>query len=48
MESDFFAYMYRLKHIKRWSLIRNTMKENVAEALISYSRSNPSALHNSK
>ncbi|RJG21055.1 5'-deoxynucleotidase [Paenibacillus thiaminolyticus] len=27
----FFAYMYRLKHIERWSLMRNTTKENVAE-----------------
>nr|WP_237703303.1 HD domain-containing protein [Paenibacillus larvae] len=24
MESEFFAYMYRLKHIERWSLMRNT------------------------
>jgi len=31
MESDFFAYMYRLRYIKRWSLMRNTMNENVAE-----------------
>lgn len=31
MESDFFAYMYRLRYIKRWSLMRNTMTENVAE-----------------
>lgn len=27
----FLAYMYRLKHIERWSLMRNTDKENVAE-----------------
>lgn len=31
MESHFFAYMYRLKYIERWSLMRNVMKENVAE-----------------
>lgn len=31
MESDFFAYMYRLKYIERWSLMRNTTKESVAE-----------------
>lgn len=27
----FFAYMYRLRYIERWSLMRNVMKENVAE-----------------
>ncbi|WP_042163642.1 5'-deoxynucleotidase [Paenibacillus gorillae] len=31
MNSPFFAYMYRLKYIERWSLMRNTTKENVAE-----------------
>src|SRR4051812_11888224 len=31
MTSDFFAYMYRLRYIERWSLMRNTVKENVAE-----------------
>ncbi|ALS29230.1 5'-nucleotidase [Paenibacillus sp. 32O-W] len=31
MSSHFFAYMYRLKYIERWSLMRNTTKENVAE-----------------
>lgn len=31
MESHFFAYMYRLRYIERWSLMRNTVKENVAE-----------------
>ncbi|MWC28589.1 5'-deoxynucleotidase [Paenibacillus sp. MMS18-CY102] len=31
MESDFFAYMYRLKYIERWSLMRNTTRESVAE-----------------
>jgi 5'-deoxynucleotidase len=29
--SDFFAYMYRLRYIERWSLMRNIVKENVAE-----------------
>jgi 5'-deoxynucleotidase len=31
MNSHFFAYMYRLRYIKRWSLMRNTVTENVAE-----------------
>lgn len=31
MESHFFAYMYRLRLIERWSLMRNVVKENVAE-----------------
>src|SRR5690606_31432522 len=31
MNSHFFAYLYRLRYIKRWSLMRNTVKENVAE-----------------
>jgi 5'-deoxynucleotidase len=31
MNSDFFAYMYRLRYIERWSLMRNVVKENVAE-----------------
>jgi len=31
MESHLFAYMYRLRYIERWSLMRNTTKENVAE-----------------
>jgi 5'-deoxynucleotidase len=31
MESHFLAYMYRLKYIKRWSLMRNTTHESVAE-----------------
>ncbi|MCM3340474.1 5'-deoxynucleotidase [Paenibacillus sp. MER TA 81-3] len=31
LSHHFFAYMYRLKHIERWSLMRNTNKENVAE-----------------
>ncbi|WP_166244644.1 5'-deoxynucleotidase [Paenibacillus turpanensis] len=31
MSSHFYAYMFRLRYIERWSLMRNTMKENVAE-----------------
>ncbi|TBL75032.1 5'-deoxynucleotidase [Paenibacillus thalictri] len=31
MDSHFFAYMYRLRFIERWSLMRNVMRENVAE-----------------
>ncbi|HBU12995.1 MAG TPA: 5'-deoxynucleotidase [Clostridiales bacterium] len=31
MKKSFYAYMSRLKHIKRWGLMRNTMEENVAE-----------------
>ncbi|GIP33709.1 5'-deoxynucleotidase [Paenibacillus sp. J2TS4] len=31
MDSHFFAYMYRLRYIKRWSLMRNVVNENVAE-----------------
>lgn len=31
MESHFFAYLYRLQYIKRWSLMRNLNHENVAE-----------------
>jgi 5'-deoxynucleotidase len=31
MTSDFFAYMYRLRYIERWSLMRNVVQENVAE-----------------
>lgn len=29
--SHFFAYLYRLRFIRRWSLMRNTEVENVAE-----------------
>ncbi|WP_261378194.1 5'-deoxynucleotidase [Paenibacillus agilis] len=29
--SHFLAYMYRLKYIERWSLMRNTNRESVAE-----------------
>ena len=31
MNSHFFAYIYRLRYIERWSLMRNVVKENVAE-----------------
>jgi 5'-deoxynucleotidase len=31
MDSHFFAYIYRLRYIERWSLMRNVLKENVAE-----------------
>lgn len=31
MEKSFYAYLSRLKHIYRWSLMRGNMKENVAE-----------------
>ncbi|WP_219838352.1 5'-deoxynucleotidase [Paenibacillus sp. R14(2021)] len=31
MESHFTAYMYRLRYIERWSLMRNTTRETVAE-----------------
>ncbi|MEG1656491.1 MAG: 5'-deoxynucleotidase [Christensenellaceae bacterium] len=41
MKKSFYAYMSRLKHIKRWGLMRNTIEENVQEhsfhvALISH------------
>lgn len=29
--SHFMAYLYRLRYIERWSLMRNTTRENVAE-----------------
>ncbi|MBQ1501645.1 MAG: 5'-deoxynucleotidase [Firmicutes bacterium] len=31
MESNFFAYLSRMKLIKRWSLMRNIQQENIAE-----------------
>ncbi len=31
MKKSFYAYMSRLKHIKRWGLMRNNMEEDVAE-----------------
>lgn len=30
-ESHFFSYLYRLRYIERWSLMRNTHRESVAE-----------------
>jgi 5'-deoxynucleotidase len=30
LESHFFSYLYRLRYIERWSLMRNTEKESVA------------------
>lgn len=29
--SNFFSYMSRMKYIERWSLMRNTVKENIME-----------------
>lgn len=29
--SHFFAYLSRMKHIKRWGLMRNTQEENIQE-----------------
>ncbi len=29
--SHFFAYLARMKHIKRWGLMRNTQEENIQE-----------------
>ena len=31
MKSPFYAYLSRLKHIQRWSLMRNSDSENVME-----------------
>ena len=31
MSFHFFAYMARMKYIKRWNLMRNTREENVQE-----------------
>lgn len=31
MDHPFFSYMYRLRYIERWSLMRNVVRENVAE-----------------
>ncbi|MBO5851188.1 MAG: 5'-deoxynucleotidase [Clostridia bacterium] len=31
MKNDFFAYLNRLKYIKRWSLMRSNCEENVLE-----------------
>ena len=29
--SHFFAYMFRMKHIKRWGLMKNSYEENIEE-----------------
>ena len=31
MEFDFFAYLSRMRYIKRWSLMRSTVDENIME-----------------
>jgi 5'-deoxynucleotidase len=31
MDHPFFSYLYRLRYIERWSLMRNVVRENVAE-----------------
>ena len=31
MNYDFFAYLNRMKHIKRWSLMRSNIEENIME-----------------
>ena len=31
MNYDFFAYLNRMKHIKRWALMRSNVEENVME-----------------
>ena len=31
MDSHFFAYLFRMRYIRRWSLMRNTAPENVLE-----------------
>lgn len=31
LKKSFYAYLSRLKHIKRWGLMRNSSEENVAE-----------------
>ncbi len=31
MQSKFFAFMARMKYVNRWSLMRNTTTENIAE-----------------
>ena len=31
MHSHFFAYLARMKFIKRWGLMKNTMPENIQE-----------------
>ena len=31
MSSSFFAYIFRMRYIARWALMRNTRTENVEE-----------------
>ena len=31
MRHDFYAYMDRMKYIKRWQLMRSTREENIME-----------------
>ena len=31
MSYDFYAFLSRMKHIKRWSLMRSTVEENIME-----------------
>lgn len=31
MKSHFFAYMSKMKHIKRWGIMRNNIEENIQE-----------------
>ena len=31
MNHSFFAYIFRMRHIARWALMRNTRTENVEE-----------------
>ena len=31
MSYDFYAFISRMKHIKRWSLMRSTIEENIME-----------------
>ena len=31
MNHSFFAYMFRMRYISRWALMRNTRTENVQE-----------------
>ena len=31
MKKSFYAYLSRMRHIRRWGLMRNNMEENVAE-----------------
>lgn len=31
MQSNFFAYLFRMKYVQRWSLMRNSIPENIQE-----------------